>query len=115
MPPFLFTYQLDLALHPIRLGGLQLGGKANRIAEEANRIRLARKHHWFGCEYLPWAPWKVEGVDGDGVMLWENGKDPMGDQNWGGTSDPKEQIGCSASGSAFSLFLPGIAFSSMVV
>lgn len=56
MPPFLFTYQLDLALHPMRLGGLglQLGGKANRIAEEANRIRLGRKHHWFGCEYLPW-------------------------------------------------------------
>jgi hypothetical protein len=70
MPPFLFTYQLDLALHPMRLGGLglQLGGKANRIAEEANRIRLGRKHHWFGCEYLPWAPWWKD-VE-SGMMGW---------------------------------------------
>lgn len=80
MPPFLFTYQLDLALHPMRLGGLQLGGKANRIAEEANRIRQGRKHHWFGCEYLPWAPWlkNVEsGMMGcwDGVEQWQgNGR-----------------------------------------
>ena len=95
MPPFLFTYQLDLALHPMRLGGLQLGGKANRIAEEANRIRQGRKHHWFGCEYLPWAPWwkNVEsgmmgwwddGMMGwwdDGMMgmVWNNGKE-MGDE-----------------------------------
>ena len=77
MPPFLFTYQLDLALHPLRLpGGLHLGGKANRIAEEANRIRLGRKHHWFGCEYLPWAAWLVERWDEMGwfgVEQWRGG------------------------------------------
>ena len=78
MPPFLFTYQLDLALHPMRLGGLHLGGKANRIAEEANRIRLSRKHHWFGCEYLPWALWWKVGRGWMGIV-WNNGKE-MGDQ-----------------------------------
>ena len=114
MPPFLFTYQLDLALHPIRVSSLQLGGKANRIAEEANRIRLGRKHHWFGCEYLPWAPWKVEGMDGDGVMVWENGKDPMGDQKQGERRIQRSKLDVVQAGQR-SVFLPGIAFSSMVV
>ena len=54
MPPFLFTYQLDLALPSASVAFL--GGKANRIAEEAQRIRQGSQHHWFGCKYLPWAP-----------------------------------------------------------
>lgn len=56
IPPFLFTYQLDLALHPCNIWGFPFGGKANRIAEEAIRIREGVAHHWFGCRYLPWAP-----------------------------------------------------------
>lgn len=56
MPPFLFTYQLDLAMHPTTVPflGVALGGKANRIAREANEIRQGTRHHWFDCEYLPW-------------------------------------------------------------
>ncbi|OLP91644.1 putative folate-biopterin transporter 2 [Symbiodinium microadriaticum] len=53
MPPFLFTYQLDLALAPAELWGLKVGGKANRIAEEALAIREGRRHRWFSCPYLP--------------------------------------------------------------
>ena len=60
MPPFLFTYQLDLALQPCNIWGFPFGGKANRIAEEAIRIREGVSHHWFGCRYLPWAPWQVK-------------------------------------------------------
>ena len=33
VPPFLFTYQLDLALSPCTIFGLPIGGKANRLAE----------------------------------------------------------------------------------
>ncbi|CAJ1333107.1 unnamed protein product [Effrenium voratum] len=54
MPPFVSGYQLDLAMHPISLMGYQVGGKANRIAEEAMRIRNGEAHHWFNCRYLPW-------------------------------------------------------------
>ena len=54
MPPFLFTYQLDLAMHPTNIFGMQFGGKANRIAEEAAKIRDGASHHWFDWNYLPW-------------------------------------------------------------
>ncbi|CAK9101669.1 unnamed protein product [Durusdinium trenchii] len=54
MPPFLFTYQLDLAMHPTSVLGIHFGGKANRISEEAIRIRDGASHHWFSCKYLPW-------------------------------------------------------------
>ncbi|CAE7662653.1 unnamed protein product, partial [Symbiodinium sp. CCMP2456] len=53
MPPFLFTYQLDLALAPAQLWGLPVGGKANRISEEALAIREGCRHRWFSCPYLP--------------------------------------------------------------
>ena len=53
MPPFLFTYQLDLAMHPTRLFGVPFGGKANRIAEEALQIRDGARHHWFQQPFLP--------------------------------------------------------------
>mmetsp|Transcript_48594 Transcript_48594/g.138880 ORF Transcript_48594/g.138880 Transcript_48594/m.138880 type:complete len:200 (+) Transcript_48594:90-689(+) len=52
-PPFLFAYQLDLALPPRALAGLPLGGKANRIADEAARIREGSVHRWFGSPWLP--------------------------------------------------------------
>mmetsp|Transcript_28147 Transcript_28147/g.66550 ORF Transcript_28147/g.66550 Transcript_28147/m.66550 type:complete len:200 (-) Transcript_28147:6-605(-) len=53
LPPFLFGYQLDLALSPRTLLGLPIGGKANRIAEEAERIRQGSVHQWFNKTWLP--------------------------------------------------------------
>eukprot|EP00930_Biecheleria_cincta_P013169 TRINITY_DN11886_c0_g1_i2.p1 TRINITY_DN11886_c0_g1~~TRINITY_DN11886_c0_g1_i2.p1 ORF type:complete len:216 (+),score=31.89 TRINITY_DN11886_c0_g1_i2:49-648(+) len=53
MPPFLFTYQLDLALSPTIVLGMPIGGKANRLAEEAARIRAGAQHRWFDQWWLP--------------------------------------------------------------
>uniref|UniRef100_A0A7S1WHF7 Uncharacterized protein n=1 Tax=Alexandrium catenella TaxID=2925 RepID=A0A7S1WHF7_ALECA len=53
LPPFVFGYQLDLALSPRTVFGLPIGGKANRISEEAERIRQGSVHHWFEKSWLP--------------------------------------------------------------
>mmetsp|Transcript_21443 Transcript_21443/g.56666 ORF Transcript_21443/g.56666 Transcript_21443/m.56666 type:complete len:201 (-) Transcript_21443:17-619(-) len=53
MPPVLFMYQLDFALQPTSVFGFRIGGKANRLAEEANRIREGVRHCWFGHPWLP--------------------------------------------------------------
>eukprot|EP00747_Dinoflagellata_sp_TGD_P168758 gnl/TRDRNA2_/TRDRNA2_195908_c0_seq1.p1 gnl/TRDRNA2_/TRDRNA2_195908_c0~~gnl/TRDRNA2_/TRDRNA2_195908_c0_seq1.p1 ORF type:complete len:189 (-),score=16.15 gnl/TRDRNA2_/TRDRNA2_195908_c0_seq1:58-624(-) len=43
IPPFALGYQIDYAYYD----------KANRIAEEAKRIRSGDAHHWFGHPWLP--------------------------------------------------------------
>ncbi|CAE8642445.1 unnamed protein product [Polarella glacialis] len=53
IPPFLFTYQLDLALPPMTVLGVPIGGKVNRLAEEAERIRSGTTHRWFDCKLFP--------------------------------------------------------------